>query len=278
MRKSAIVICVALIVAIVISSGCTSLESPSVATPSFSPTSTSSPTPAPTPVPTKNTQPENDIKFLSEASKYNDEMAIANKIFSNAVLEQNQWVSNVELSEQNYQNALEFLEEEQAISDSITNRYTSNMQSVGSNVARARSLTIQYNQDIAEVSTYVATAQNEVDAKNAARTEAKKPLDLKAKGLDITVLNTTCSKILDQLTPLPVSSDLQPTKDQYLTAISSFKKSGDTFVTAVNYYNNGQISEGSNALKQSSTYLDAGNNQLNTCSLTIQQYKNKIGI
>lgn len=229
----------------------------------------------PTPVSTADIQKENDIKFLSEAIKTNEEMAIAINIFNNAVGEMGKEATKVQLAEQAYQNALQDLQDEQAYAKSIRTEYTAALSRTGYDVATARYLVSYYDPILKSEDALIATAQQRVNSYDAARKAAIKPIDFNAKGLDVTVLSTTSAKAIDYITPLPVSSDLQPVKDQYLTALSSYKKGGDAFVTAVEYYNKGQVTQSSSAIEQVSTNVQAGKNQLDTCTLKIQQYRNR---
>lgn len=260
----------------VLISGCTTKDQSSDTVIRSTPT-TILQTPA-QPTSTIDIQKSNDIKFLSEAAKSNDEMTLAVSNFNNVVSEVSIWYSNVQNAESAYQNALEYLESEQAIADTITSRYLSNLQRAGNDVSYVRTLTIQHNQDIAEVNSYIAAAQTEVDRTNTARTTAiKKPMDLEAKGLDIKVLNTTSAQVINKLSPLPVSSELQPVKDQYLAAMSSYRNAGDTFEIAVNYYKIGKLSDGDASLEKATTYIKSAKNQIDSCNLKLHQYKNKIG-
>lgn len=222
-------------------------------------------------------QKENDLKFLSETIKTSEEMTITLDLFNNAVAEMGKEATKVQLAEQAYQNALQDLQDEQAYAKSIRTKYIAALQRAGGDVATARYLISYYDPILKDEDELIATAQQRVNSYDAARKAAIKPIDFKAKGLDVTILSTTSAKAIDHLTSLPVSSDLQPVKDQYISALSSFKKGGDAFVTAVEYYNKGQITQSSSALEQASTNVQAGNNQIGTCTLKIQQYKNKIG-
>lgn len=277
MRKSILIdFFILIIIVMVLISGCTTKDQSSDTVIRSTPT-TILQTPA-QPTSTIDIQKSNDIKFLSEAAKSNDEMTLAVSNFNNVVSEVSIWYSNVQNAESAYQNALEYLESEQAIADTITSRYLSNLQRAGNDVSYVRTLTIQHNQDIAEVNSYIAAAQTEVDRTNTARTTAiKKPMDLEAKGLDIKVLNTTSAQVINKLSPLPVSSELQPVKDQYLAAMSSYRNAGDTFEIAVNYYKIGKLSDGDASLEKATTYIKSAKNQIDSCNLKLHQYKNKIG-
>ncbi|MDO8874214.1 MAG: hypothetical protein Q7V05_16030 [Methanoregula sp.] len=265
---------IVLLVATIITAGCVGGNQNSVVTPS-PPTLTVTITSTTTQQ--TNPQLESDKLFLSTAIEYNDEFSIATQIFAKILKEENRWLSNVKQTERDYQNALDDLEMEKSIASDLNLKYNRNMQNAGSDVSLARIYTMAYNQNTADQTKLITLAQNVVDVKKAVMDAAKKPIDLKSKGLDVNVLNATCTRAIDQLTPIEVSSELQPTKDQYLTAISNFKKGGDCVATAVNYYNQGQVSSGTDSYDKGIAYIETGTNQLDSSTLLLQQYKTRMG-
>lgn len=264
-----------LLVTILITAGCINENKGNVVTPSPTPLAVSITS---TPTPSTNPQLESDKLFLSTAINYNDEISVASQIFSKILTQENNWLLNVNQTEQDYQNALGDLATEKSIASNLAARYSQNVQSAGSSVSLVRSYTIAYQQDAANQAQLVTLAQGVVDAKKALMDAAKKPIDLKSKGLDVNVLNATCTRAINQLSPIQVSPELQPTKDQYLTAISNFKRGGDSVATAVNYFNQGQLTSGIASYNKGIAFIETGTNQLDSTTLLLQQYKTKMGI
>lgn len=221
----------------------------------------------------------NDKNFLDETIKTSEEMAITLGIFNNAVDEMNAEYTGVQQAEYAYENAVADLQQEQEYLAALQSDYATALQRANPrDIATFRYLKSEYDSMIADENGLIVIATGRVSKYDAARKAAIHPIDFKAKGLDITILSTSSQKAIDQLTPLPVSTDLQPFKNQYLATLSSYKKAGDLFQTAVNYYNNGKISESATAIEQASINVQAGNNQLDLCKLKIQQYRNSLGI
>ena len=254
-----------LLVGLILVGGCTS---------STAPISTST---TPAVVSTTDSGRGDDAIFISETAKTSEEMTITMDIFNNVVNEMNTEYSVVQQAEYAYQNAVADLQQEQAYLATLQSNYLRDLQATNPrDIASIRYVKSEYDSAIANENELIAVATARVNKYDAARKAAIKPIDFKAKGLDVTILSTSSQKAIDQLTPLPVSTDLQPVKNQYLAALSSYKKAGDLFQTAVNYYNNGKISESSTAIEQASTNMQAGNNQLATCKLKLQQYQNRL--
>lgn len=236
-------------------------------------------TPTPTLAQQTNPQSENDQLFLSTAIKYNNEISTAMQIFNKILTEENRWLSNIEQKQVEYENALNDLAYEKGIASDITDEYLYDMKHAGGDVATVRDLSISYKRTMEIQNKNIASAQKVVDAKKTAIFAViDNPIDLKSKGLDVNVLSATCKRAIDQLTPIAVSPELQPTKDQYLTAISNFKKGGDSVATADNYFTHGQEALGYDAFKTGIAYIETGTNQLDSTTLLIKQYKTKLGI
>jgi len=236
-------------------------------------------TTTPIPVVQTNTQGENDQLFLSTAIKYNDEISTATQIFAKILTEENLWLSNIKQKELEYQYALDDLANEKAYASDLAENYYNKVVRAGNDVALVRQYTIAYNDAKAKQEKNIAAAQNIVDAKKAAIEYAeKKPIDLKSKGLDVNVLSATCTRAINQLTPMTVSPELQPVKNQYLTAISNYKNGGDSIATADNYFTQGQVSSGIVSYNQGIGYIETGTNQLDSTTLLIKQYRTKLGI
>ena len=85
-------------------------------------------------------------------------------------------------------------------------------------------------------------------------------------------LSVTSSQGINEVTAIHVSPSLQPVKDEFLSALSDFKKAGEYTVTALEYFNKGQTPFADSTLKQAATYLDSGNVKLDTFIQHIQQY------
>lgn len=236
-------------------------------------------TTTPTPAQQTNPQGANDQLFLSTAIKYNDEISIATQIFAKIITEEDRWLSNIENKELEYQSALDYLAKQKGSASDLSEDYYNLVLRAGNDVAEIRRITMAYNDAKAVQEKNIALAQKIVDAKKAAILDAeKKPIDLKSKGLDVNILGATCSRAIDQLTPIKVSSELQPVKDQYLTAISNFKNGGDSIAIADNYFSQGQVSSGTDAYQKGIAYIETGTNQLDSTTLLIQQYRTKLGI
>jgi hypothetical protein len=219
----------------------------------------------------------NDEKFITEAATISNELAIATDIFHNAVTEMDTGIENAQLAETAYQNAVADLQQEQANLNALQTEYLLAVEKAGSDVAAVQYLKSEYDPAITAQKTRVTDAQSMVDKYDTARKNAIEPIDFKANGIDITLLRTTSQKGIDLLTPVAVPVDLQPVKDQYLAALSSYKKAGDQFSTAVTYYNDGKLTECTTAINQSSATVQAGNNQMDIYRIKLQQYENKIG-
>jgi hypothetical protein len=86
-------------------------------------------------------------------------------------------------------------------------------------------------------------------------------------------LISTCSDATIELSAIRVSPELQPTKDEFLSAVSDLKKAGASIVTAVDYYNQGQISLAVSYLEQGNTYTESANAKLKTLTQLAEQYK-----
>ena len=85
-------------------------------------------------------------------------------------------------------------------------------------------------------------------------------------------LSVTSSQGINEVTAIQVSPALQPIKDEFLSALSDFKKAGEYTVTALEYFNKGQAPFAESTLKQVTTYLDSGNVKLDTFIQHTQSY------
>jgi len=87
--------------------------------------------------------------------------------------------------------------------------------------------------------------------------------------------SSTCTDAINELTPLRVSSELQPTKDMWLSAISDDKNAADNLVTAGNEYNNGQTTIALNHIRAGTAYAKSANAKTKTATQLLQQYGDK---
>jgi hypothetical protein len=85
-------------------------------------------------------------------------------------------------------------------------------------------------------------------------------------------LSVTSSQGINEVTAIQVSPALQPIKDEFLSALSDFKKAGEYTVTGVEYFNRGQTPFAESTLKQAAAYLDSGNVKLDTFIQHTQSY------
>ena len=219
---------------------------------------------------------DDDKVFLIEAGQTADEMESASEIFLSTIDVFREATAKVDNAETNYEYAVGLLNEEQSLRNSTASDYASAMASTGRDVDLARDLTSYYRSLLDSQDSLIASYKQDVQKYDAARKAALQPIDFAGKGIDIGVLSDTSQKNIDKLSALPVSSDLQPMKDQYIAALTSYKKSGDAFTESIDYYNKGDITDCTKSITQSTSYIEAGKNQLQMATLKLKEYQNKI--
>jgi hypothetical protein len=216
-----------------------------------------------------------DEKFIAESSQTSGEMESALIIMISATDMFEERTNEISMAESNYKNAVQLLNDEQEVKQSLTTRYIKAVESA-SEPSTVRYLTTYYQSLTSEENDLINKYNQDVQKYNTARKAAAKPINFTEKGIDIGVLSNTSQKNIDDLSALRVSPDLQPMKDQYLAALVNFKKGGDAFVLAVNSYNTGNISGSSKYIDQYSAYIETGKNQIQATTLKLREYENKL--
>jgi hypothetical protein len=253
------------IITLILLAGCVSPPDSNMTAPA------SSPTPAPVMI-------SDDEVFLIETIRTSEDMATAAEIFTKSVTEMNTEISNVRVADNSCQNAVADLQQEQAHRSEIQADYAKKLAILDpSDEISRRSVKSEFDSAMANENKLIAAAQERVNSCDLARQSTITPMDFQSKGLDPAVLSTTSEKAIDHITPLPVSSDLQPIKDQYLSALSGFLKAGDLFLTGVNYYNAGKITESTIVINEATSDEQDANDQLDACRMRIQHYEIRPG-
>ena len=88
--------------------------------------------------------------------------------------------------------------------------------------------------------------------------------------------SSTCTDAINELTPLPVSPELQPTKEMLLSAISDDKNAADNLVTAGDEYNNGQTIIALKHINAGTAYTKSSIAKTKTVTQLLQQYRDKV--
>jgi hypothetical protein len=90
-------------------------------------------------------------------------------------------------------------------------------------------------------------------------------------------MSSTCSEAMDELSGIRVSPEFQPAKNELLSALSDYKKAGDSAVTGVNYFDKGQTSLSTSYLEAAVTYTNNGNAKIKTANRLTRDYLDKYG-
>lgn len=89
-------------------------------------------------------------------------------------------------------------------------------------------------------------------------------------------LKSTCSDAKNELSPISVSPEFQPVKDECLGFFSDYEKSADSDITAIEYVKKKDYTSAVKYIKQGQVFADSGKAKLNACTQLLVIYNDKI--